>query len=223
MTYTETLMAKGRPYIEAQLQKPFLIGIMNGDLPLDKFQYWLKVDYLYLIQYAKILALGVSKAESPVAMQVMERQLDGIVNKEMSLHEAYAAKFGITREQLIQQRMGPIKYSYTCHELAAAHSGSLGELLAALLPCMWGYGEIGWSLVEQKPIDPENPYGDWLALYSSEDFRQMGKEGWELLDSLAAASSESQLKKMGENFMTSFKYEVMCWDAYYNKEEWKTY
>jgi len=219
MAFSDKLVELARPCIEAQLQKPFLVGIVNGDLPLDKFQYWLKVDYPYLIHYTKILALGITKADSFETMQILARLMQGTID-EMSLHESYAAKYGVSRKNLIEQKMGPVKYSYTRHELAAAYSGSLGELLAALLPCMWGYGEVARLLVNQRPIEPENPYKDWLAYYSAEEFGRLGTECLHLVDGLVPACTQGQLKKMEENYVISCHYEVMCWDAYYNKEEW---
>jgi len=219
MLFRDSLMAKARPYVQAELQKPFLLGIAKGDLSVDRFQYWLKVDYQYLIHYAKTLALGLAKADSLETVRAISRLIDDTVNKEMVLHETYAARFGVSQGQLAGQKMGPIKYSYACHELAAAHRGSLGELIAALLPCEWGYAEIGRSLA-QKPVDPANPFRDWLALYSSDEYGETASLYWGLLDRLAPTSSDSQLRQMEDNFVTSFQYEVLCWDEYYNKGQW---
>ncbi|GAA3330289.1 hypothetical protein GCM10020331_082230 [Ectobacillus funiculus] len=44
-------------------QHPFVKGIGNGELELDKFQFYIIQDYLYLIEYAKVYALGVVKAK----------------------------------------------------------------------------------------------------------------------------------------------------------------
>jgi len=224
MSFSETLMVKAQPYLEAQTKKPFLLGILDGDLPIDKFLYWVRVDYPYLINFSRILALGVTKADNLEAMRIMQEYLDWIIDEEMALHEAYAAKQGISREELAGQKMGPVKYAYTRHELASAYSGTLGELIAGILACIVGYQKVCRTLVKQKPIDPNNPYRDWLAMYSSdEELDSHTQKILGLFDRLAAESSESQLERMEDNFMTGVRYETMCWDAYYEKEEWMTY
>ena len=220
--FTETLCAKARPYIEAQVKQPFLVGLLNGDLPVDRFEYWLKVDYPYLINLAKVQALGVVKAGDPEAIWVM-LGLVGWTQKEILSHESHAARLGVPREALMSQRMGPLKTAYTRHQLAVAYHGSLGEILAAILPCKWGYGEVNRTLVRQRSVDPDNPYKDWFAFYTAKAQSDSTRFALDLLDREASTSSKEQLRKMEEIFMTSERYETMCWDAYYEKEEWPTY
>jgi thiaminase/transcriptional activator TenA len=223
MSFSEQLIKESQPYFEAQVRKPFLVEILNGELPLDKFLYYVKVDYLYLVNHVNIWALAIAKSDDPDVMRVLSEQLEWSLNHEIPLLEGYADKFGIPHEELIGQRMGPLKYSYTRHQRACAYDGSLGELMAAALPCKLNYGEVGRALVKQKPVQPDNPYKDWLALYSSEKEESLAQKLLQIFDRLAAGSSESQLRKMRENYMTSLQYEAMLWDAYYAVEEWEAY
>ena len=39
---------------------------------------------------------------------------------------------------------------------------------ASILPCYWLYEEVGQILVKNNT--PENPYHDWISMYSSNDF-----------------------------------------------------
>ncbi len=41
---------------------PFVVGMGDGTLEKDKFQYYIIQDYLYLLDYAKLYAIGVVKS-----------------------------------------------------------------------------------------------------------------------------------------------------------------
>jgi thiaminase/transcriptional activator TenA len=221
MSFTNKLTKLAEKYIQAEIKKPFLIEMLNGNLPMDKFKYYIKVDYPYLFDFSQILALGIYKSDDLESMKLLVRLLEGNM-KEMGLHESYVKKFDISPEELNKQKMGPVKYSYTRHELATGQRGLLGELLATLMPCMWGYAEIARRLVKDHPIKLDNPYKDWFDFYTSEEYEKEGIECMELIDRMALAYSDVQLKQIEESFLKSCYFEVVCWDAYYAKEEWDT-
>jgi thiaminase/transcriptional activator TenA len=204
------------------VRKPFLQGLINGDLPVDRFEYWLRVDYPYLVNYIKVLALGVVKADDPQDMGVMMDHVRS-VQREMMDHEAHAARLGLSREELMSHKMGPLKYSYTRHQLATAYHGTLGEIQAVVLPCQWGYDEAARTLVQRKPVGPDHPYKGWFDFHTAEENLAGLQLGLDLLDRQVAKSSESQLGKIEEAFMISLQHETMLWDEYYNKGGWETY
>ena len=42
-------------------EHPFVKGLADGTLPLEKFQFFMIQDHLYLMQYAKVLRWAFSK------------------------------------------------------------------------------------------------------------------------------------------------------------------
>ena len=46
-------------YFLLQSKKPFLQEILKGNLSDERYTYWVRVDYVYLINFSKILALGI--------------------------------------------------------------------------------------------------------------------------------------------------------------------
>jgi thiaminase/transcriptional activator TenA len=220
MTFTDQLIKIAEPYIQAEVKKPFLLEMLDGTLPLEKFKYYIKVDYPYLFDFSHILAIGIYKADDLETMKLMVSLLDANM-REMGLHESYVKKFGISSKELTAQQMGPVKYSYTRHELATGQRGLGGELLAVLMPCMWGYAEIARRLTKIKKVDPKNPYKDWFDFYTSKDYVNEGKECIKLIDSLVSEYSQAQRKRIEEGFIRSCYFEVACWDAYYSQENWK--
>ncbi len=57
-------------------------------------------DYLYLIYYAKLFALGAVYADDLETMCKFATLLDGTLNKEMGLHRSYALRFDISEQEL---------------------------------------------------------------------------------------------------------------------------
>lgn len=220
MSFSGKLLKLAVPYITAEINKPFLIEMANGSLPIEKFKYYLKVDYAYLFDFSQILALGVYKTEDLEAMNFLVRLLDNNM-REIDLNSTYVKKFGISTSEMNAQKMGPIKYSYTRHELSTAQKGNLGELLAVLLPCMVGYAEVAKGLMKVNKIQPNNPYKDWFDFYTSSDYVDQGTQSLEFIDKLVKDYTNFQRGQLLESYLRSYYFEVMCWDAYYAKEDWQ--
>ncbi len=64
MSATEHLRGKYSYLWDRLFHHPFVVGIGNGELPLEKFQFYVKQDYYFLVQYSRMLALATAKLES---------------------------------------------------------------------------------------------------------------------------------------------------------------
>lgn len=222
MSFSRTLLSKAEPYMQAQVKKPFLQGLINGDLPVEIFRYWLRVDYPYLHNFIKVCALGILKADDPADVAVMLRHVES-VQEEMRDHEKHAERTGMQREDLLAHSMGPLKYSYTRHQLASAYHGSLGDVQAAILACQWGYGEAVHRLLKEKPLKKGHAYQDWFAFHNDPAHREGLEHALNLLDRQAAVSTKQQTERMASVFMISVQHETMLWDEYYDMTGWETY
>ena len=166
---SELLRQKVAGIWEAQHQHPFVRGIGDGTLGLERFQFWLRQDYVFLIEYARLLALATARSPDLETMTRFATLLKETVETEMNLHRVYAAEFGISHEQLEREPTAPTTRGYTDFLLRVAATGDFAELVAALLPCMWAFSEIGRRLAMQ-PAPSENRYARWIAMYSSREF-----------------------------------------------------
>jgi thiaminase/transcriptional activator TenA len=77
---------------------------------------------------------------------VFSRLLDETLNTEMQLHRDYCQRLGIAESDLQATAPAPITHAYTRHLLTVAYSGSIADIVAAVLPCQLGYAEIGTAL-----------------------------------------------------------------------------
>ncbi len=220
MEFSQRLLLKGKPLWEACLEHPFLNELGKGVLEEDKFCFYVKQDYVYLIDYIKLFALGMVKSDSLEDMQAFSKCANAIVNIEMDAHIEFAKKFGITKEELEVTKPNANSLSYTKFMLQVSTEGSLAELVAALLPCMWSYAFIGKTLAKDQKALEHQLYREWILNYASEEFNNETDWCIKLMDKVAEGLPERHLQKLEEIFILSSKYEYMFWDGCYKKEGW---
>lgn len=200
------------PVWEACLRHPFVTGIGDGTLDMEKFRYFMLQDYLYLFDYARVFALGVVKARDPELMRVFAANVDAILGGEMKIHRAYMKRLDITEEQVFSVKPALANLSYTNYMLSVAHAGTPMEIVASILACSWSYAEIGQALAA-IPGAAEHPfYGEWIRGYASEEYAATNQVLIELMDSLAADAGEEQLAYLTDVFVNCSRYELGFWD-----------
>lgn len=220
MSTSEMLRAKYAYLWDRLFHHPFVAGIGTGQLPLDKFQFYVKQDYLFLIQYSRVLALAVAKAPDLAIVGRFADLLRETLNTEMSLHRAFCLKFGVSSSELESARPAPITLAYTDYLLRVAYEGTITDVVATLLPCQWGYCETGHHLSRTGDTSEKNPYAEWIRLYSAEEFTAF--VGWlrELLDDLTRGAGEREMDRLAEHFLTAARYEFLFWEMAYNLQDW---
>lgn len=200
------------PVWEACLRHPFVTGIGDGTLDMEKFRYFMFQDYLYLFDYARVFALGVVKARDPELMRVFAANVDAILGGEMKIHRAYMKRLDITKEQVFSVKPALANLSYTNYMLSVAQTGGPMEIVASILACSWSYAEIGQALAA-IPGAAEHPfYGEWIRGYASEEYASTNQALIELMDSLAADAGEEQLAYLTDVFVNCSRYELGFWD-----------
>jgi thiaminase (transcriptional activator TenA) len=130
----------------------------------------------------------------------------------MDLHRGLAAEWGVAAEQLEAERAAPATAAYCDFLLRTAALGDVAELVAALLPCMWSYAEIGERLAAAGP-PAHRGYASWIATYASGEFAALA--GWcrELTDAAAAETGDAGRERMHAAFRASCEHELAFWEA----------
>lgn len=218
MKFSTQLRSEADKIWQASFEHPFVTGIADGTLALESFRYYVLQDAYYLNHFAQVQALGAAKATDPSLSKVMANHVLGTYEAELSLHEKFSGRLGITEEEKKQFKPAPTAYAYTSHLLRAAHLGHIGDIIAALLPCYWLYYEIGERLQGAAPAEPI--YQEWIAAYGGEWFKELVEEQINNVDEIAQKVTESDRQRMKEQFMISSQYEYMFWDMAYRLEKW---
>ena len=205
---------------DAEHNHPLVTGIGDGTLAIDKFRYYMRQDYIYLIDFCRVIALAAAKTPDIEDMGRFAALLDETLNTEMALHVSFCEDFGISEAELLATQPSPTTHAYTRHLLQIAYRGKVGEISSAILPCMWGYSEIGQMLYD-RGLPPDAPlYSRWIEMYNAPEFAELAAWQRGFLDKIAADCGESELERMREAFRVSSRYEYMFWDAAWRQEEW---
>jgi len=157
----------------------FVEGLRDGTLPRAAFLHYLRQDYLFLIHFSRAWALAVVKAGSLVEMRACAASVHALLEEEMQLHVALCADAGITQTELADTPERPENVAYTRFVMDCGFSGDFPTLLAALVPCVMGYGEIGARLDREKSSDT---YAGWIATYAGDDYQALCREIGALFD-----------------------------------------
>lgn len=192
----------------------FVRGLADGSLPQAAFLTYLRQDYLFLIHFSRAWSLAVVKAGTLEEMQAASATVHLILHQEMALHVGLCEAAGISQADLLATVEAPENMAYTRYVLEAGFSGDFLDLLAALAPCVFGYGEIGARLA-QGPGD--TPYRAWIETYASEDFQQGCRDVGALIDGAIArrlgpdAASLPRWQDLEAKFTAATQLEVGFW------------
>lgn len=203
----------------AVFDHPFVWGIGAGDLSRDRFEFYLKQDYVYLIEFGRVLALASAKSGTLSQMGYLAGLLDATLRTEMDLHRRTCADFGIPDAELARVEPALVTTAYTNLLVRTGYEGSFPDLLAVLLPCEQGYVEIASYLVKQGlPSDPH--YRDWIKTYSSPEFRDLAQWIADTFDELSAGAPDRDIRRWYDLYLSSTRYELLFFEMAWQKEYW---
>ena len=176
MRFTEQLRRQTTDLRRQVLEHPFVRGIGDGSLPLESFRFYMCQDYVFLQDYCRVLALAVAKADNLETMGRFAGLLNETLNTEMDLHRGFAARFGISVQELEETQGAPGTRAYTQHLLTTAYGGDLADITASVLPCMWDYSDIGQALAAQDAPSPQPLYDEWIQMYAGPEQQAVAEE-----------------------------------------------
>ncbi len=145
------MLDASRPIWEGYLSHPFVRGIADGSLAVEKFRFYLLQDYLYLFDYAKVFAQGVVKSQEPEVMRTFASYVASILNGELEIHRGYMRRMGITEERAETEKPTLSNLSYTAYMRAVAAEEGPAEIMAAVLSCALSYEYIAKWIVRNYP------------------------------------------------------------------------
>ena len=219
MKFTDTLRKNADAIWEANFDHPFVQGIGDGSLDEERFKFYLAQDYVYLKDFCRFLAIAVAKSRDLDAMGKFSDLLGLTLKVEMDLHRSICKDFGISSEELEKTEPAPYSLGYSSYLLRIAYEGDFLDLLAAFLPCEWGYVEIGTRL-KAKGLPSHPHYAKWVETYASPEFRELTDFLKDLLEKLASGSPREKLDRLQEIFNFSSRWERLFWDMAWNRQTW---
>ena len=213
MTTTQRLLAATEDIWAEYHTHPFVRGIADGTLDEEKFRYYMVQDYLYLIDYAKVFAIGVAKARDPETMRLFAGYVHQILDGEMDIHKGYMQRLGIPLEEAERAPVALDNLSYTSYMLRVAYDEGPAEIAAAILSCALSYEYIAKEIVARDPAAADHPfYGEWVRGYADPGYAASNQVLVDLTERLTKDYSEAQLEHLTEIFIACSRYEGAFWD-----------
>lgn len=218
MRFSEQLREKTKSSWDKSLNHPFVRGIAEGGLPLETFKNYIMQDIYYLKHYGKVHAFAAAHADDFSVSASLAEKAKNTAEAELTVHKEHAEILNITDEDIENFKPAPTAYAYTSHLYRASLSGSLAQIIAAILPCYWLYADIG---MKYKDADPdEEIYRNWIGMYASDWFQESTQEMIDLMDDLADKAGEDEKNRITEQFVIAKDYELAFWEMSYTFEKW---
>lgn len=200
---------------EALHEHPFVRELAAGTLPPDAFRFYLEQNLQYLPEYARAMALGASRADDVDTMRVFAAELANVVENEIPENERLlqatidfgAAQAGGARE------MSPATVGYTSFLVAEAARGRPVEIMAAIVPCTWSYGDIASRLAAR--VRPHPVYADWIRFFGSPEYERIVETMRRDFERIADRAPEVDEERLQWLFATGVCFERRFWDMAY--------
>lgn len=195
---------------------PFVLGIEKGNLPKDKFRFYMIQDYLYLEEYAKTFAIGVAKASNLKMANLFSKYIS-VMNGELDVHKGYLAMLEVTEDEIKSTPRSIDNISYTSYMMRVAYEYGEVEILTAIISCAYSYEIIAKNIYKNNPDSIKDSfYGPWIRGYISPEYSQDNKILLDTLDEITSNYTEEQIKHLEEIFILCSRYEYMFWDMSWN-------
>lgn len=198
----------------------FIRELAVGTLPPEKFRFYVEQNLMYLPEYARTMALGAARAEGAAEMKAWADALANILDNEIPENrELLRRVIDLGAEDCGGAlAMAPANVAYTGFLVSVGQSGGPVEIMAAIVPCTWSYGDIAARLagsVGEHPV-----YAEWIRFFGSPEYDAIVDRVKRQLEELAAGADERFLPRLSATFRTSTRLERAFWDMAYGLVQW---
>ncbi len=199
---------------------PFLRDMAHGVLSLDRFRFYLEQDRMYLIEYAKCMALGAARAARVDEVAWLRDSLDNIVDNELPRNSEllqHVIDLGAA-DRGGDRAMAPTTLAYTSFLTSTAYKGDALDVMTVILPCAVSYREIALGMIDQ--IAPDSLYTGWMDFFVGDFYGGRIQQMQDSLDEMAERAGSDRRAVMKEQFATASRLEVAFWDMAYHCRQW---
>jgi len=162
----------------AALDHAFVRRLADGTLQRELFQGYVLQDAYFLEAFARAYALALARSPDRDGVRDFYDLLSGAL-QELQLHARYAAEWEVSADS---SELTAATLAYTDFLMSTAALGNIGEVCAAMTPCMRLYAFLGQSLEALGAASDANPYSEWVKTYAAPEFEALAAKLEMLLD-----------------------------------------
>ena len=210
MSWTKDVWAESARIFEGIKDLPFIKELADGSLEPSRFDRYIAQDEIYIGNYGRQMFQLADMMTDPGQQEMFRLFAQSGIDGEKAMHELLIGRFGIDT----QVTPSVVTSTYNNHTQAAIDSGSKEVALAAMLPCMWIYNEVGLYIRSIASLEG-NPYKEWVLEYGNEEFTEGVNSVLALADEWAAAVDEDTRARMTRAYLEAALFEYAFWDYGY--------
>ena len=167
MPFVSSLVQEDLPVWQQCLDTEFLRRMEDGTLDEACFKGYIVEDSLYLREYAKVFAWGMTKARTMETLRNYYSLLGFVQESEDVTRLHYLEQFGLSEADLQALPLRPENRAYVdCMINAAKNGEGEAECIMACLPCMLSYGWIFQKMLDRSPAVRDTLYGPLVQDYA---------------------------------------------------------
>lgn len=215
----------------AYTQHRFVKLLATNQLPFDRFLFFLKQDFYYLVVYARVHGVAASLAPNYWQISAEIKTVDNIM-KELDLHKSkLLSQYSIDYDKAdLDGELQPAQpcLDYCDYLTKISRTEDYVGLKVAVAACLHGYAEAGQfgktlrknlQSTSTLPISQSNAYDSWINDYCSDWYIEAHQSGIQALDDAfkEANVSKQRLEELTDIFNTVVKLEVAFWDIVINE------
>ena len=196
---------------KALQEHPFPNEMARGELPGEKFQYYLRQDEYYLEDMIRCFGMLVSKGRDRFVRRLGIKLLDDTLGGEVVLHddliqEGLESRYGVSDAAL----------AYEKFLLKWADEGDDLDILVSLCPCVVSYNDIAKGLVGKRADSLPSAYSEWIESYAGSGYSSVVEYYLDALEKLMVDADEERLERSRAIFKRATELERLFWDSSYN-------
>lgn len=197
----------------AYVRHPWLVGIHDGDLSMEQFQFFLLQDLPYLGDVSRVYFMGFAKL-NPRDLRHFRPFLKLMADyDEGNVEEEWLADIGCNDYSTDRWAALKAREGYMNHLVRTAHEGTALEIFASTLPCCVGFGEIGDWLKDKDTSGHHAAYQNWIDHYRHPLQQAHVDALVEALETCTAGLREDELLKLERVFLRSVQHQIHVFDA----------
>jgi len=197
---------------------PFVTKLGDNTLDPAVFQIYFDQDYLFLRDWAILLALATAKApDFDASRHLVEFLHLGLGGEEGLFREAFRQR-GLSPQDVANLEYRPTTLSYSGYLRNIAYTGDYIDVIATLLAVEWPYLDWAQRLDNAGKKPANHFYQTWIDLHTSPGMA--GFVGWlrgVVDDAELTQSGRARLRRI---FTEVLRYERLFWEMAYGDEQW---
>ena len=213
-TFVQQLVQESLSVWERCLHSEFLTKLADGTLDEACFKGYIVEDSLYLREYAKVFAWGITKATDMQTIRTYYSLLSFVNESEDAARLHYLKHFGLTDEGIQRLPLRPENRAYVDYMIESAKNGEgAAECMMACLPCMLSYGWIFQKLLAEKPAVQDTLYGALVVDYADKGYEDACRAWAAYAEKACAGLTPERVARCKEIFRQCSEHELHFWET----------